>query len=77
MGLLTANPTNETCSLVVSGRLRIRVEPLRGLFELRARELSIFCFAYGILPTLATLWLPILLLLGIFTALGVGLCFRR
>ena len=35
--------------------------------------LSIFCFAYGILPTLAALWLPILLLLALFTALGVGL----
>jgi lipopolysaccharide transport system permease protein len=35
--------------------------------------LSIFCFAYGILPTLAALWLPVLLLLALFTALGVGL----
>jgi len=35
--------------------------------------LSIFCFAYGILPTLAALWLPALLLLALFTALGVGL----
>ncbi len=32
-----------------------------------------FCFAYGIRPTLAALWLPILLLLALFTALGVGL----
>ena len=35
--------------------------------------LSIFCFAYGILPTLATLWLPVLLLLALLTALGFGL----
>src|SRR2546426_5571577 len=35
--------------------------------------LSIFCFAYGILPTLAAFWLPVLLLLALFTALGVGL----
>jgi lipopolysaccharide transport system permease protein len=35
--------------------------------------LSIFCFAYGILPTLSALWLPVLLLLALFTALGVGL----
>jgi lipopolysaccharide transport system permease protein len=35
--------------------------------------LAIFCFAYGILPTLTALWLPVLLLLALFTALGVGL----
>jgi lipopolysaccharide transport system permease protein len=35
--------------------------------------LSIFCFAYGILPTFTALWLPVLLLLALFTALGVGL----
>ena len=35
--------------------------------------LSIFCVAYGIPPTLAAFWLPILLLLALFTALGVGL----
>jgi len=35
--------------------------------------LSIFCFAYRILPTLAVLWLPVLLLLALLTALGVGL----
>jgi lipopolysaccharide transport system permease protein len=35
--------------------------------------LAIFCFAYHILPTLAALWLPVLLLLALFTALGVGL----
>src|SRR5216683_1906268 len=35
--------------------------------------LSVFAFAYGILPTLAALWLPVLLLLALFTALGVGL----
>jgi lipopolysaccharide transport system permease protein len=37
--------------------------------------LSIVCFAYGILPTLAALWLPVLLLLALFTALGAGLWF--
>jgi lipopolysaccharide transport system permease protein len=35
--------------------------------------LSVFAFVYGILPTLAALWLPVLLLLALFTALGVGL----
>jgi lipopolysaccharide transport system permease protein len=35
--------------------------------------LGIFCFAYRILPTLAALWLPVLLLLALFTAMGVGL----
>ena len=35
--------------------------------------LAIFTFAYGILPTLAAFWLPVLLLLALFTALGVGL----
>ncbi len=35
--------------------------------------LWIFCLAYGILPTLAALWLPVLLLLALFTALGIGL----
>ena len=35
--------------------------------------LAIFCFAYGILPGLSALWLPILLLLALLTALGVGL----
>src|SRR5437763_1736327 len=35
--------------------------------------LSIFCVAYGILPKLAAFWLPVLLLLALFTALGVGL----
>jgi len=35
--------------------------------------LAVFCFAYGILPTLAALWLPALLALAFFTALGVGL----
>jgi homopolymeric O-antigen transport system permease protein len=35
--------------------------------------LTIFCFVYGIGPTIATLWLPVLLLLALFTALGVGL----
>jgi lipopolysaccharide transport system permease protein len=35
--------------------------------------LAIFTVAYGIRPTLAALWLPALLLLAVFTALGVGL----
>lgn len=35
--------------------------------------LSIFCFAYGIHPTFSALWLPVLLLLALLTALGVGL----
>lgn len=35
--------------------------------------LSIFCVAYRIRPTLAAFWLPVLLLLALFTALGVGL----
>jgi len=35
--------------------------------------LTIFTFAYHIKPTITALWLPVLLLLAIFTALGVGL----
>src|SRR5213078_3244877 len=35
--------------------------------------LTIFCFAYHIVPTFTALWLPVLLLLALFTALGVGL----
>ena len=35
--------------------------------------LAIFTVAYGIRPTLAALWLPALLTLALFTALGVGL----
>jgi len=35
--------------------------------------LAVFTFAYGIRPTLAALWLPALLALALFTALGVGL----
>jgi len=35
--------------------------------------LGIFTLAYGIRPTLAALWLPVLLILAVFTALGVGL----
>jgi lipopolysaccharide transport system permease protein len=35
--------------------------------------LALLTFAYGIPPTLAALWLPVLLLLAVFTALGVGL----
>ena len=42
-------------------------------FAIGFTVLSIFCFVYGILPTLAALWLPVLLLLALFTALGVGL----
>src|SRR5207245_277730 len=98
----------------------IRIEPPRGLFELRLREvwvyrellyffvwrdvkirykqtaigvlwvvlqpvltmlvftlffvrLPMFTAAYGLRPTLAALWLPALLTLAVFTALGVGL----
>jgi lipopolysaccharide transport system permease protein len=35
--------------------------------------LALFTFAYGMRPTLAALWLPVLLLLAVLTALGVGL----
>jgi lipopolysaccharide transport system permease protein len=35
--------------------------------------LAIFTAVYGIRPTLAALWLPALLTLAVFTALGVGL----
>src|SRR5712692_264599 len=35
--------------------------------------LAIFTVVYGIKPTLAALWLPVLLMLAFFTALGVGL----
>ncbi len=35
--------------------------------------LAIFTLAYGIRPALAAFWLPVLLLLAVFTALGVGL----
>ena len=35
--------------------------------------LAILTLAYGIRPTMAALWLPLLLLLAILTALGVGL----
>jgi lipopolysaccharide transport system permease protein len=35
--------------------------------------LAIFTVAYGIRPTLAALWLPVLLILAVSTALGVGL----
>jgi lipopolysaccharide transport system permease protein len=35
--------------------------------------LVIFTLAYGIHPTLAAFWLPVLLLLAVMTALGVGL----
>src|SRR5260370_8360522 len=35
--------------------------------------LALFTLAYGLRPTLAALWLPALLTLAVFTALGVGL----
>jgi lipopolysaccharide transport system permease protein len=35
--------------------------------------LAVLTLAYGIRPTMAALWLPLLLLLAILTALGVGL----
>jgi lipopolysaccharide transport system permease protein len=42
-------------------------------FAIGFTVLVIFTLAYGIKPTLAALWLPLLLLLAVFTALGVGL----
>ncbi len=42
-------------------------------FAIGFAMLIIFTFAYGIRPTLAAFWLPALLLLALFTALGVGL----
>jgi len=42
-------------------------------FAIGFAVLAIFTLAYGIKPTLATLWLPMLLLLAVLTALGVGL----
>src|SRR5467141_2443579 len=48
---------------------------LSGLLDLAISflALAIFTFAYGIRPTLATLWLPAFLALALFTALGVGM----
>jgi len=42
-------------------------------FAIGFAVLVIFTLAYGIKPTLTALWLPVLLLLAVFTALGVGL----
>jgi lipopolysaccharide transport system permease protein len=42
-------------------------------FSIGFAVLTIFTLAYGIRPTLAALWLPALLTLAVFTALGVGL----
>jgi lipopolysaccharide transport system permease protein len=42
-------------------------------FAIGFAVLAIFTAVYGIRPTLAALWLPVLLLLAVFTALGVGL----
>jgi len=42
-------------------------------FAIGFAVLAILTLAYGIRPTLAVLWLPVLLLLAILTALGVGL----
>ena len=42
-------------------------------FAIGFAVLAVFCFAYRIRPTLAALWLPVLLLLALLTALGVGL----
>lgn len=42
-------------------------------FAIGFAVLSIFCLAYRIRPTIAALWLPVLLLLALSTALGVGL----
>jgi lipopolysaccharide transport system permease protein len=42
-------------------------------FAIGFAVLAIFTIVYGIRPTLAALWLPALLALAFFTALGVGL----
>jgi lipopolysaccharide transport system permease protein len=42
-------------------------------FAIGFAVLAIFALANGLLPTLAALWLPVFLLLALFTALGVGL----
>jgi lipopolysaccharide transport system permease protein len=42
-------------------------------FSISFVVLAIFTVAYGLRPTLAALWLPALLALAVFTALGVGL----
>jgi lipopolysaccharide transport system permease protein len=42
-------------------------------FAIGFAVLAIFNVVYGIKPTLAALWLPVLLLLALLTALGVGL----
>lgn len=42
-------------------------------FAIGFAVLAIFTVVYGIRPTLAALWLPVLLLLAVLTALGVGL----
>jgi len=42
-------------------------------FAIGLAVLAIFTVAYGIRPTFAVLWLPALLALAVFTALGVGL----
>ena len=42
-------------------------------FAIGFAVLAIFTLAYGIRPTLAALWLPVLLLLAVLTVLGVGL----
>jgi lipopolysaccharide transport system permease protein len=42
-------------------------------FAIGFTVLAIFTVFYGIRPTVAALWLPVLLALAVFTALGVGL----
>src|SRR5436309_15470022 len=54
--------------LPISAALSGRVD-----FAIGFVVLAIFTLAYGIRPTLAALWLPALLVLAFFTALGVGL----
>src|SRR5438874_2330173 len=75
MASLTVSPKSVALPLQSGGSTTLRIEPPGGLLELAIgfAILSIFCFAYGILPSIAAFWLPILLLLALFTALGVGL----
>src|SRR5439155_417155 len=100
--MASVTQSSATLPLHAGASATVRIEPPRGLFELRLREvwayrellyffvwrdvkirykqtaigfvvLAIFTLAYGIRPTLAALWLPALLALAFFTALGVGL----
>src|SRR5713101_4090916 len=53
--------------------LRLILPISSALFAIGFVVLAIFTVAYGIRPALAALWLPALLALAVFTALGVGL----